>query len=78
MLLLLEEKQKRRKTNLRALNDGLFRVGAVVRAIYSDEENEPAWYDAVIESIDESNEHKFWVLFPEYGNKGSLVTLNAL
>jgi len=70
MLLLLEEKQKRRKINMRAYSEGLFRVGSTVRAIYSDEENEPAWYDAVIESLDESNDQKFWVLFTEYGNKG--------
>lgn len=51
MLLLLEQKQKRRADNLRELKkmrcDALV-VGTKVRAIYSDEDNEPAWYDAVI------------------------------
>ena len=32
---------------------GLFCVGAKARAIYGDEENEPAWYEAVIDSIEE-------------------------
>lgn len=70
LLLLLEEKKKRRKANLRDKERGLFAVGAKVRAIYSDDANEPAWYDAVIDSIDEEDPsgHKFWVTFPEYGN----------
>lgn len=70
MLLLLEEKKKRRRNNLRDKERGLFCAGAKVRAIYGDESNEPAWYEAVIDSVDEASEdgNKFWVTFPEYGN----------
>lgn len=70
MLLLLEEKKKRRRSNLRDKERGLYCVGAKVRAIYSDEANEPAWYEAVIDSVDEeaTDGNKFWVTFPEYGN----------
>ena len=68
MLLLLDEKKKRRKTNQRSLDLGLFCEGAKVRAIYGDEENEPCWYDALIDSIDPDTANKFWVTFPEYGN----------
>mmetsp|Transcript_60413 Transcript_60413/g.118907 ORF Transcript_60413/g.118907 Transcript_60413/m.118907 type:complete len:562 (+) Transcript_60413:55-1740(+) len=69
-LLLLEEKKKRRRTNQRDKERGLFSVGAKVRAIYADEDNEPAWYEAVIDSVDEecTDGNKFWVTFPEYGN----------
>lgn len=58
---------------MRAYNEGSFRVGSVVRAIYSDEENEPAWYDAIIDSFDETNDQRFWVTFTEYGNKGIIL-----
>lgn len=68
MLLLLDQKKKRRNQNMRSYEKGLFQTGAQVKAIYSDQENEPAWYEAVIESIDEDNDMKFWVKFPEYGN----------
>jgi pre-mRNA-splicing factor 38B len=69
-LLLLEEKKKRRRANMRDKERGLYCVGAKVRAIYSDDTNEPAWYEAVIDSIDEESPDgtKFWVTFPEYGN----------
>lgn len=66
MLLLLEERKKRRAENSLMLDR--FQVGTKVRAIYSDEENEPAWYEAVIDSIEEDSETRFWVTFPEYGN----------
>ncbi|KAG6623065.1 Pre-mRNA-splicing factor 38B [Phytophthora cinnamomi] len=33
--------------------------------MYADEENEPAMYDAVIDSVEEGNQ--FWVSFPAYG-----------
>lgn len=72
MLLLLTEKQKRRSNNLKEI--GRFSKGAKVRAIYSDEENEPAWYDAVIDSLEGG---KYWVSFPEYGNQ-SLVDLGEM
>jgi hypothetical protein len=39
-----------------------------VKAIYSDDTNEPAWYEAVIDSEDKEAEDKYWVTFPEYGN----------
>ena len=68
MLLLLDEKKKRRHTNQRSLDLGLFCEGVKVRAIYGDDENEPCWYDAVIDSVDPDNANKFWVTFPEYGN----------
>jgi pre-mRNA-splicing factor 38B len=72
MLLLLNEKQKRRKGNLKDVER--FVKGAKVRAIYSDEENEPAWYDAVIDNLEDG---KYWVTFPEYGNQ-SLVDLGEM
>jgi pre-mRNA-splicing factor 38B len=72
MLLLLAEKQKRRSNNLKDIDR--FSKGAKVRAIYSDEENEPAWYDAVIDSLEGG---KYWVSFPEYGNQ-SLVDLGEM
>ncbi len=50
MLLLLKEKQKRRVANSKMRDEGKFCKGATVQAIYGDAENEPAWYDAVIES----------------------------
>jgi pre-mRNA-splicing factor 38B len=68
MLLLLDEKKRRRRTNQRSQDLGLFCEGVKVRAIYGDEENEPCWYDAVIDSVDKDNVHKYWVTFPEYGN----------
>ena len=68
MLLLLDEKKRRRRTNQRSQDLGLFCEGAKVRAIYGDEENEPCWYDAVIDSVDADRANKYWVTFPEYGN----------
>jgi pre-mRNA-splicing factor 38B len=72
LLLLLEEKKKRRRNNLRDQDRGLFCVGAKVRAIYSDDANEPAWYEAVIDSkaddADGTGIDRYWVTFPEYGN----------
>jgi pre-mRNA-splicing factor 38B len=68
LLLLLEDKKKRHQRNLRLKEQGHFKVGDKVRAIYGDEENEPAWYDAVIDSFDDENDFKYWVTFPEYGN----------
>lgn len=79
-MMLLDESMERAKDNERILHRLV--VGAKVRAIYGDENNEPAWYDAVIDAI-ERREHKsagvsdgvpvvttkFWVTFPEYGNQ---------
>lgn len=69
MLLLLDEKKKRRKNNLRSQELGSFKIGTKIKAIYSDEENEPSWYDAVIDYKDTKEENTYWVTFPEYGNK---------
>ncbi|EEY62272.1 pre-mRNA-splicing factor 38B, putative [Phytophthora infestans T30-4] len=63
-LLLLSRKKERAKENL-AIVDRL-KPGAKVRAMYADEENEPAMYDAVIDSVEEGDQ--FWVSFPAYGN----------
>jgi hypothetical protein len=48
-------------------------------AIYSDDENEPAWYEAVIDSRDREGEensfgggHRYWVTFSAYGNTESV------
>lgn len=78
LLLLLKEKKRRRRSNMKYHEDGKLTAGTKVRAIYSDEENEPAWYDAVIESRDnDGNIPKYWVVFPEYGNQ-SLVDLGEM
>ncbi len=53
------------------------RVGSKVRAMYEDEDNEPAMYEAIIDSIIEPQDggckderlYQYWVTFPEYGNK---------
>ncbi|KAL4117126.1 hypothetical protein PRIC2_012574 [Phytophthora ramorum] len=63
-LLLFSRKKERAKENL-AIVDRL-KPGTKVRAMYADEENEPAMYDAVVDSVEEGN--KFWVSFPAYGN----------
>lgn len=69
MLMLLDAKKKRRVKNQRdLLQYGYFQIGDKIRAIYSDDSNEPAWYEAIIDSIDDECEHKYWVTFPEYGN----------
>jgi len=68
LLLLLQERQKRRRANYRLQDHGHFHPGAKIRAIYGDDENEPAWYDAVIDSKDTNVVNKYWVTFPEYGN----------
>lgn len=78
LLLMLGEKQKRREANLRDEDRGKFCKGAKVMAIYADEENEPAWYEAVIDSRDREGEseggggHRYWVTFTEYGNTESV------
>ncbi|OWZ08535.1 Pre-mRNA-splicing factor 38B [Phytophthora megakarya] len=63
-LLLFNHKKERAKENL-AIVDRL-KPGIKIRAMYADEENEPAMYDAVIDSVEEGNQ--FWVSFPAYGN----------
>jgi pre-mRNA-splicing factor 38B len=46
----------------------IYILGAKVKAIYSDDENEPCWYEAVIDSVALEFNNKYWVTFPEYGN----------
>jgi len=70
LLLLLDEKKKRRKQNLKIKD--LLLPGTKIRAIYSDKDNEPAWYEAVIDSVDEEIENKYWVTYPEYGNSAQV------
>ena len=53
------------------------------RTIYGDQKNEPAWYDAVVESIEKDTDDagiervRFQVQFPDYGH-GALVRLGYL
>lgn len=47
-----QEMKKREKANLRIVNQLV--PGTKVRAIYADEENDPSWYDAVIDSVEVS------------------------
>lgn len=42
--------KKREKANLRIVNQLM--PGTKVRAIYADEENDPSWYDAIIDSVE--------------------------
>mmetsp|Transcript_21221 Transcript_21221/g.21342 ORF Transcript_21221/g.21342 Transcript_21221/m.21342 type:complete len:376 (+) Transcript_21221:164-1291(+) len=77
MLLLLEERKKRRRANMRYQDRGVFRSGQLVKAIYQDEENEPAWYEAKIDLVDDEERFKYWVTFTEYGNS-EMVDLGDL
>ncbi|KAI9907274.1 hypothetical protein PsorP6_003169 [Peronosclerospora sorghi] len=63
-LLLVSSKKERARESL-AILDRL-QPGTKVRAMYADEENEPAMYEAVIDAVEEG--HHFWVTFPAYGN----------
>lgn len=73
-----EEIEKRAKANLadRSKMEHFKRVGAEVRALYGDEENPVAWYDAVVDRVltqdDATGEpllrERFVVTFTEYGN----------
>ncbi|CAE7547506.1 Prpf38b, partial [Symbiodinium microadriaticum] len=79
MLLMLSEKQRRRQANQRDEERGKYIKGTKVSAIYSDDDNEPAWYDAVIDSRDREGEensaggaHRYWVTFTAYGNTESV------
>ncbi|KAG5190263.1 hypothetical protein JKP88DRAFT_271470 [Tribonema minus] len=78
-LLLHQEKKKRAAAN-QAIKDRL-RAGVKVRAIYADEENDPAWYEAVIDAVERADDEgvpdSYWVTFPEYGN-ASLVGLGEI
>lgn len=81
LLLLFQEKIKRRQANRPFHEKGKIVEGLKVKAIYSDDKNEPAWYDAIVEHRDEEQHEKYWVKFPEYGNSecvdlGELDLLN--
>ncbi|CAM9473366.1 unnamed protein product, partial [Phaeothamnion confervicola] len=67
-MLLRKEKQKLALANRRIAH--LLRPGTAVRALYADEENDPAWYDAVVDSV-EGND-RYVVTFPEYGNSAEI------
>lgn len=45
-----QEMKKREKANFRIVN--LLKPGTKVRAIYADDDNDPSWYDAVINSVE--------------------------
>ncbi|GAB9469931.1 unnamed protein product [Globisporangium polare] len=64
-LLLHGRKQEREKANLAIVE--FLKPGVKIRAMYADEDNEPAMYEATIDSVEEG--HRFWVTFPEYGNQ---------
>lgn len=67
-MMLFEEAQQRAKAN-RRLN---IVAGTKLRAVYSDRDNDPAWYEAVVDAVvddDKSTPPKFLVTFPQYGNQ---------
>jgi len=71
LLLLLEEKLKRREANceLRDSNRDPFVTGSSIKAIFVDSDTEPAWYFATIESREEGSESKYWVTFEGYDSQ---------
>jgi len=73
-LILFEEEQRRADANLRSVRQ--LKPGMEVRAIYSDEDNDPAWYNAVVNEVMEPEEDgqkpMVVVTFPEYGNQECL------
>lgn len=90
--LLLAEKVERRAREHMRPRPGVgppavefFEEGIHVRALYGDEENPVAWYDAVIDRVIRRDEEtgeallrpKYVVTFPEYGNT-EVVTLGEL
>ena len=46
----MQEMKKREKANFRIVNQLV--PGTKIRAIYADEDNDPSWYDAVINSVE--------------------------
>jgi len=70
LMILFEDEQKRAKANLRAMH--LLTPGATVQAIYKDEENDPAFYEATVVEVlppeEESRKPQVVVTFNEYGN----------
>jgi len=83
-LIQAEEVEERAKKNMKQL-ETFTRVGQTIRALYGDEENPIAWYDAVIDQVikkdhetgEELARPKFVVTFPEYGNTET-VTLGEV
>ncbi|TYZ50749.1 hypothetical protein PybrP1_012177 [[Pythium] brassicae (nom. inval.)] len=73
-LLLHGRKQERAKANLAIVE--FLKPGTKIRAMYADDDNEPAMYEAVIDSVEGEN-HEYWVTFPEYGNSEK-VTLGDI
>ena len=80
-LMLFDQKLERRRDNMRNLDQ--FTVGSQVEAIWGDDENEPAWYKALIEVAIEPQEkdkradggvrtRRYEVVFPEYGNRATV------
>jgi len=74
LLLLLEEKVKRREANCELRDSGRdpFVPGSSIRAVFADAESEPAWYLAKIASRDGENEGKYWVEFEGYDTQVSV------
>jgi pre-mRNA-splicing factor 38B len=77
-LLLEEEIEQRAQRHLSdsKVMEYFEKIGSRVQAMYGDEENEVAWYDAVVDRVLRKDDEtglqfyrpKFIVTFPEYGN----------
>jgi len=84
-LLLTSEIQRRAESHFANNMSYFSNIGVKVRAMYEDEQNPVAWYDAVIQRVLTKNETtgqmyphpKFIVHFPEYGNT-EIVSLGEL
>jgi pre-mRNA-splicing factor 38B len=70
LLLLLEEKLRRKDINQRARDssDEAFRAGSKIQAVFADADNEPAWYPATMGARDESDpdRDRYWIMFDGY------------
>jgi pre-mRNA-splicing factor 38B len=70
LMILFEDEQKRATSNLRAMH--LLAPGASVHAIYKDEDNDPAFYEATVVEVlppaEEGRKPQVVVTFNEYGN----------
>eukprot|EP00618_Florenciella_parvula_P037269 CAMPEP_0119479944 /NCGR_PEP_ID=MMETSP1344-20130328/8983_1 /TAXON_ID=236787 /ORGANISM="Florenciella parvula, Strain CCMP2471" /LENGTH=330 /DNA_ID=CAMNT_0007514221 /DNA_START=174 /DNA_END=1163 /DNA_ORIENTATION=- len=74
-LILFEDEQRRAGDNMTFVSELV--SGLEVRAIYGDEDNDPAWYPAVVNEVVPPEEGRSsWpsvvVTFPEYGNQECL------
>jgi hypothetical protein len=69
LLLLDGEKKARREENFILQERGAFQLGDSISAIYSDEDNEPAWYPAKIYQAHDEDSSRYWVTFDKYGNQ---------